>query len=179
MQPNEKTQLTSHWMQAQSAILAYILSGVGNFADAEDILQQVALDVSASFEKYDSGRPFIPWAMQIAKRRVVDFYRSRPNAVRLLDEVDLEHLAEAHQNLATTCAPSGEVTDRLELCLNKLPQKSRKLIDLRYRDGMKPAEIAQNTGRSSGAIRVALNKIRNALQRCIMDAMEGSPPNGA
>ena len=73
MEPNEQSQLTSHWIHAQSSIHAFILSSVGKFADSEDILQQVALDVSASFKKYDSQRPFMPWAMQIAKRRIADY----------------------------------------------------------------------------------------------------------
>ena len=179
MKTDDRSQLTTLWMQAQSALQAYILSSVGKFADAEDILQQVALDVSASFEKYDPARPFIPWAMQIAKRRIADFYRKNSNAVCLFEEADLERLAEAHTKLSKRQGSSGEVSDLLEACLDRLPEKSRKLIDLRYRDGLKPMEIAQTTGRSSGAIRVALNKIRNALGRCIESTTERGRASGA
>ncbi|MEM6260743.1 MAG: sigma-70 family RNA polymerase sigma factor [Planctomycetota bacterium] len=179
MKPDERSELTAHWMQAQSALQAYILSCVGKFADAEDILQQVALDVSASYEKYDSSRPFIPWAMQIAKRRIADFYRKNKTAACLFEEGDLELLADAHAKLSKQQPTSGEVADLLEVCLDRLPERSRKLIDLRYRDGMKPLEISKTTGRSSGAVRVALNKIRNALARCIESATEGGRARGA
>ncbi|MBX2852394.1 MAG: sigma-70 family RNA polymerase sigma factor [Phycisphaeraceae bacterium] len=179
MNPDNRSQLTTHWMQAQSALQAYILSSVGNFADSEDILQQVALDVSASFERYDPGRPFIPWAMQIAKRRIADFYRKNKNAACLFEETDLELLAQAHARLSKNEGTSGEVADLLESCLDRLPEKSRRLVDLRYRDGLKPAEIAHTTGRSGGAIRVALNKIRNALGRCIRSGTERGHARGA
>ena len=179
MEPDERLQLTALWMQAQNVLRAYILSSVGKFADAEDILQQVALDISASFHKYDPNRPFVPWAMQIAKRRIADFYRKNKNAVCLFEEADRDLLAQAHAVQSKSHGAGGEVADRLESCLDRLPDKSRKLIDLRYRDGLKPAEIAQATGRSSGAIRVALNKIRNALGRCIESANEQGGTHGA
>lgn len=179
MNPDDRSQLTPLWMEAQSALLAYILSSVGNFADAEDILQQVALDASKSFDGYDPERPFIPWAMRIAKRRIADFYRRGHSGVALLEETDLDLLAEAHGRLAHDRRAGGELADLLEVCIDKLPDKSRKLIQLRYRDGLKPAEIATTVGRSGGAIRVALSKIRSALGRCIEAASEGGQAHGA
>lgn len=179
MKPLDQSNLTTHWMNVQAALQAYILSSVGNFADSEDILQQVALDVAASFDSYNPDLPFLPWAMQIAKRRIVDYYRRSKRAPRLFEEDDLDRLAQAHAKLAKTQTSAGEAADLLELCLNRLPDKSRRLIDLRYRDGLKPAEIAKTTGRSSGAIRVALNKIRNALGRCIESARDRGRIHGA
>ncbi len=179
MDSKARSQLTRLWMESQSSLLAFILSGVGNFTDAEDILQQVAHDVSVYFSKYDSARPFIPWAMVIAKRRVADYYRRNKRSIRLFDVIDLELLSEAHLAFGDQDARSGEYADQLERCIERLPERSRKLIELRYHEDLKPSAIAKYLGRSPGSIRVALSKIRSVLGDCIRSTAVREGSHGA
>jgi hypothetical protein len=72
---DERTrQAFTLWTQAQPTVSAYVHALVGDRAARDEVLQQVALAILEHFGSYDSERPFLPWAMTIARNAVaVDF----------------------------------------------------------------------------------------------------------
>jgi len=157
------------WSQAEPVVKAFLLASLPQACDADDVLQEVALEVSRRFEDYDPTRPFPPWALWIAKIKTADFFRRTYRDRHLLVGDALEPLAEA------ACRASLKLQDQsdaLEECLKGLSEKNRKLIKLRYRDACSPAEIADELGTSSGTVRVLLHRIRSALGRCIESRLQ-------
>ena len=63
-------QVTREWALAQPAVAAFLTSVVRDFRERDDLLQDVAVAVIESFESYDESRPFVPWAIGIARHRV-------------------------------------------------------------------------------------------------------------
>lgn len=55
----------------------------------------------------------------------------------------------------------------LERCLEKLPPRSRRLLDLRYAEDVSTEAIATAIDSTAGAVRVALFRIRTRLADCI------------
>lgn len=55
----------------------------------------------------------------------------------------------------------------LEKCVEKLPYKSRLMLELRYEDGASAEAMAESLNSSAGSIRVMLHRIRNLLAECI------------
>src|SRR5690606_7155690 len=84
MQQQNTEQLARLWTESQPIVASYIISLVPNFHQAEDVLQQVAVILVREFDKYDLNRPFLPWAMGIAKNVAL---KSRRQAA--LDSVPL------------------------------------------------------------------------------------------
>lgn len=157
-------QMARLWVEAQPMVLAYIRSCIDSYADAEDVLQTVAQDVVVRYAQYDQGRPFVGWALWLAKSRVIDYYRkSGRDRHRFGDEV-VERLSGAFERLEPEAHPQQEA---LSNCMKKLPEKSMQLLELRYIDGLKPREMAETLQTSSGTVRVALTRMRKALARCI------------
>ena len=70
-------QVTRGWTLAQPAVAAFLTSVVRDFRERDDLLQEVAVAVLESFESYDESRPFVPWAIGIARHRVGTWLRSR------------------------------------------------------------------------------------------------------
>jgi RNA polymerase sigma-70 factor (ECF subfamily) len=66
--------------------------------------------------------------------------------------------------------PSGR-EDALRHCVDRLPDKSRLLVRLRYRESLKVAEIAERIGSSTDAVQKALTRLRDALQKCVQRRM--------
>lgn len=162
----QKRMLARLWVSAQPSVSAYIWSCVSDFHAAEDLLQEVAEDVATSFEKYDQARPFIGWVLGIARFKVIDHYRKhdRDPHVFLGEPQTLESLSTAFEEIFPEATPRREA---LAYCLDKLPEKSRKALEMRYELDMKPAEIAERIGTSSGVVRVMLTRIRSALSKCV------------
>jgi RNA polymerase sigma-70 factor (ECF subfamily) len=55
----------------------------------------------------------------------------------------------------------------LETCVEKLPGKSRQLLELRYEDGASAEAMAEALRSTAGSVRVMLHRVRNLLAECI------------
>jgi RNA polymerase sigma-70 factor (ECF subfamily) len=159
-----RERMTRHWLAAEHAIRAYIAGAVRSFSDREDLLQQVALTVARRFEEFDEQRPFLAWALWIAKSRVIDFYRSQGRRPQFLSDVFLEKYADA---LAERQEALPACREALEHCLEQLPDRSQKLIRLRYYEGLKMDQIAETVRSTPASIRVTIHRIRDVLSDCI------------
>lgn len=70
---DERTQQAfTLWTQAQPTVSAYIHALVGDHTVRDEVLQEVALAILEHFDRYDSARPFLPWATTIARNAVAD-----------------------------------------------------------------------------------------------------------
>lgn len=159
-----RERMTRHWLASENAIRAYIAGAVHSFVDREDLLQQVALTVARRFEEFDENRPFLAWALWLAKSRIIDFYRSRDRQPHFLEDTLLEKYAEALIERQQAIPAQREA---LEHCLEKLPDRSRALVRMKYQDGLKIDQIAESIRSTPASVRVTLFRIRDALASCI------------
>jgi RNA polymerase sigma-70 factor, ECF subfamily len=163
-QPNSE-KLARLWTEAQPVVGSYILSLLPDFHQAEDVLQQVAVLLVREFDKYDASRPFLPWALGIARNMVL---KSRREAARhsrqFLNEALVHQIEQAFQDSSDTWA---SVRKALRHCLRKQPQKVLELLRWRYAFDMKPAAVARELGITPGATRVMLHRARIVLRQCI------------
>lgn len=163
-----REQMTRHWLSCETSIRAYVAVAIRSVADREDVVQQVALTIARRFEEYDHQRPFLAWALWLAKSRIIDYYRTQSRQNTLLNEDALEQLAQHFTRSHLSISPKLHA---LEYCLEKLPQRSRSIIQLRYRDELPIEKIADAIKSTPGTVRVALYRIRNALAQCIEEQL--------
>jgi len=157
-------QVTRSWTLAQPAVSAFLTSVVRDFRERDDLLQEVAVAVLESFDSYDASRPFVPWAIGIARNRVGTWLRSRRRSRVHFDSAAVETLAAA---FAAIPADDYRRLDRLAECLGLLDGKARQLCELRYRDDLKPAAIAPRVGMTANTVAKALQRVRDRLRECI------------
>jgi len=165
-----REKLTRCWLAAEPAVRAYVAAAVRSVADREDVLQQVALTVARRFEEFDDKRPFVAWALWLAKSRIVDFYRAQDRQRLVLADHLLDRVAETLVRRQADVSPRREA---LEQCLDGLPQRSRVLVQHRYHDGLRVDQIAAAVRLTPGSVRVSLFRIREALAACIERRLAG------
>lgn len=161
---NAARRATKLWALAQPTVSAFIVSVVRNFRDRDDILQETAVAVIESFDRYDESRSFVGWALGIARNQVGLYLRRRSRDSHVFDTEAVERLAAAYEALGTE---EVRRLDHLQDCLQSLESRSRRICDLRYRDDHKPAFIAAAVGMSANAVAQALHRIREQLRQCI------------
>ena len=61
----------------------------------------------------------------------------------------------------------------LAACVSALGEAATTLLKIRYEARTPLAEAAQQLGRSHGAIRTALVRLRDSLRRCVRDRLNG------
>ena len=157
-------QFTRRWTEAQPIVAGYINAVVADFQEAEDLLQNVAVILLRKFPEYDAQRPFVAWAIGIAKREVLMARRHHARNFLCYQADLLERISEAYQELA----PEFEDRSRaLRDCLRSVKGRAGELLRLRYEELLKPNAIATRVGIAVVAVRVMLSRTRTTLRECI------------
>ncbi len=152
------------FLRHQGQVEAFIHGLVRDRVAADDIVQEVALALWKEFDRYDSSRPFAPWARGVASNHVLRHFKARHKEGPNLSPEAVQAVLDA-SNRDAHDVPSRHLA--LRHCLESLPQKSQALLHLRFASGMKFEEMSAQLGSSKEAIRKAVARLRDGLRDCI------------
>ncbi|PAW90271.1 MAG: RNA polymerase subunit sigma-70 [Pedosphaera sp. Tous-C6FEB] len=152
------------WLEAEPSVRAFVGVTVSGFQDVQDVVQQVALTVARRFEEYDEARPFLAWALWLAKSRIADHHRKRGREKVVFSDALMDQLAEGFVERQPERSARQEA---LERCLARLPEKSRQMLQLRYENESSVEQVARTVESTAASVRVMLFRIRNLLADCI------------
>ncbi len=160
-------------MKFRADIYAYLLAAVRNHHDAEDLLQEVSLAATRSWERYEEGTNFRAWAREIARRRVLDYSKRLDRRAALLDPEVLSRLEAAALEVEET-QPADLRRDALRKCLEAVQGPSRRVLELRYDQRLDVPRIAAAVGRTVQATYAILKRVRQALRECADRRLSGA-----
>ena len=134
-------------------------------ADAEDVVQEVLLTVHSIRNTYDPKRPFGPWLVAIANRRIIDRLRRHTRQKAREIELSPEHetFAVAPANLDSTISAELALAGAIE----KLPPDQRDAIRMLKLNEMSLKEASNASGRSIAALKVATHRAIRNLRRLL------------
>lgn len=143
-----------------------------NTHDIEDAVQDVLLTIHAVRHTYDPARPFGPWLVAIANRRLVDRLRrqGRQHAHEVPFEPEHETIAEPLANVETIVERNS-----LQGAIDRLPPMQRQAIRLLKLRDMSLKDAATATGSSVPALKVATHRAIVSLRRMLADRGDGHP----
>jgi RNA polymerase sigma factor (sigma-70 family) len=133
--------------------------------DVQDAVQDVLLTVHAIRHTYDPHRPFGPWLLAIAKRRIID--RLRRQGRTRAREVALDPEQE------TFCAPETNLGEAdwnkrvLGDAIERLPPGQREAVRLLKLREMSLQEAAAASGMSVAALKVAMHRALKNLRKML------------
>jgi len=159
-----RRRLTLLWMQAQPMVSAYIASAVRDHQHAEDLLQDTALTIAEKFDDYDTAKPFLPWAIGVAKNKLLHYYRKHSRDRLVFDDELLGMIGTQVQAQSDTIK---EHAPALRRCIEKLAEQTRAILEMRYLRNMGYEQIAHAVGRSSAGVANNLYRSRKALADCV------------
>jgi RNA polymerase sigma-70 factor (ECF subfamily) len=136
--------------------------------EAEDAVQDTLLAIHTLRHTFDPDRPFRPWLLAIARRRVID--RLRRSGPRRRQEVTLDDTL-AHEAALETRA-EGEravMAGELRAAIAALPPVQRAVLTMAKLHDAPLADIARQTGRSVAALKVATHRGVATLRRRLLD----------
>jgi RNA polymerase sigma-70 factor (ECF subfamily) len=124
-------------------VYAFIVSRVHNRDDAQDLTAEVFQQALANLPQYEwRGVPFKSWLLRIASNAIADRWQrlARQGSQRLAEEakVDPEQI---------------EYRAMLFELVGSLPADQQRVIVMRFVEQKRIREIAQELGRSEGAVK--------------------------
>jgi len=158
------------FLPEQGAIRAFIRATVWDRARCDDLFQEVALVLWRELDRYEPDRPFGAWARGVAGKTVLKSYREAARAPVALSPEAMQALEAAFEELSHGGDAKASLSTREEAlrdCLDRLPERARALVRLRYSDSLKAAEIATRLMSSPDAVQKALSRLRESLQKCV------------
>ena len=144
-------------------IYAFIARRVRNRDTAEDLTSEVFHKALAGLRTYESrGAPFGAWLIRIAANAVADQYKRAAREAPVCED-PAEPAATANPDLETV-----EHRARLFRLVSQLPNDQRQVIFERFVEQRSIREIAQQIGRSEGAVKQlqfrALQNLRTRME---------------
>ena len=153
----------------QTRIYAYVLSLVGNYPDADDIMQDTITVMWQKFSDFQPGSDFIAWGIKIAQFKILDYRRSkqRQKVVQYDDDI----LEEVISRATEAGKHFDERVEILSQCLKKQKERYFNIIKLRYFDGIDPKAIADRTGLTMSNVYKLLSRAYSQLLLCMKTTM--------
>ena len=144
----------------QRMVFSLSLRVTGDYATAEEVAQDVFLELHRSGERLESEDHIRFWLRRVAVHRATDALRRR--SVRPESAAD-EWFEDQHFNLATEANIGLQA--RIEDLLLALPEILRVAVVLRYQEAMLPDEIAALLGQPVATVKTHLRRALELLRR--------------
>jgi RNA polymerase sigma-70 factor (ECF subfamily) len=151
----DEAALAQLYDRYRTILFGLLMRILNNREEAEDVLQEVFLQVWRKAGDFDEsrGRPFT-WLVTLARSRGIDRLRTIASRERVA-EAGAREVSEEISDAATDAFKSeqrGLVSDALA----KLPDEQKRPIMLAYFDGLTQSEIATHLGSPLGTVKTRM-----------------------
>lgn len=138
-----------------SVVYAVALRILGDSAAAEDILQEIFMQLWRNPDGFDASRGSLPgWLAVIARNRAIDAVRKRR------PETDITEVVVSIEPDLASRAEWKRVLEKIRSALGSMPSPQRSALEMAFFEGLTHTEIAARTGEPLGTIKT---RIRSGL----------------
>jgi len=148
-------------------LFRFLVRFTSNAAAADDLVQEVFLQVYQSADSFDTSRRFKPWLFTIAANKARDMLRSRRRRPEMPLDAEITSEAGSGQSFLDFLAddslsPAGAASlDEQRECVRKIlegmPERLREALVLSYYHGFPYKEIAEILGVPLGTVKSRLH----------------------
>ena len=145
------------------AVYRYLSRAVfGDRVLAEDLTQETFASVANAIRNGSPGAQTLPWAIGVARHKLIDYYRRSAREQRRLSMAWSSGIGHDDEQLDKFASVnSGDLID----LMRELSPDHRLVLVLKYLDDLSVEEVASEIGRSVHATESLLVRARQALTR--------------
>jgi RNA polymerase sigma-70 factor (ECF subfamily) len=149
--------------------LAYRM--LGNRHEAEDIIQETFLRVYMNFDRFDQTQKFSTWIYRIATNLSIDRLRKRKASYSLDAEINQGDGLDGYDRLVSeedTPEKQLMITEtqiQIRNAIDKLPEKYKSVVVLRYLHDLSLQEISDVLGMPVTTIKTRIHRGREFLRK--------------
>jgi RNA polymerase sigma-70 factor (ECF subfamily) len=158
---DEDALATLHDRYSQ-VVYSVALRVLGETTQAEDILQEIFLQLWRNPQTFDSSRGSLgAWLAVIARHRAIDYLRRRR------PETDIEEVIVAVDSRLEETTERNIAIAKVRTAVDQLPVSQRKPLEMAFFQGLTHSEIAAKTGEPLGTIKTRIRSALLALRKVL------------
>jgi RNA polymerase sigma factor (sigma-70 family) len=167
----EARQQNALYVLCYSYLFAICLRYAKSREEAKDFLIICFHKVLDNIEKYQQAVPFDMWIRRVSINTIIDHHRKNHKKDSLIDYKEYDSLLS--HDIANTYENEHLLVnaDQIEVCLNKLPDMSRKVFNLFAIDGYSHQEISAMLKISEGTSKWHVSFARQQLKSMIHELL--------
>lgn len=152
---------------------------LGSREEAEDIAQEAFVRAYINIQTYDQKRKFSTWIFRIATNLCIDRLRKKkPDyyldaTVRGTEGLTMYSQIRAPEDLPEEEVEKLETQERVQHEINKLSERYRTVIILRYLEELPLQEISDILGLPLGTVKTRVHRGRAALKKQMSSSQGG------
>jgi RNA polymerase sigma-70 factor (ECF subfamily) len=136
------------------------------------VIQEVWVRLAAEVEKGTAIENQPAWCRGVARNLILKYWRTQRRTKVVADSEVMEaFLAQVDAAFSEEEQDADDEWQRrqqaLDDCVATLPEKSRRMLSLRYEGRQSVEEVASAMGQSFDAVTKALYRLRQALTECV------------
>lgn len=159
----------------QDAVYAKCLSFVPNKEDAEDIAQEVFVEIYNSIHKFKGKSKLSTWIYRVTTNKCLEFIRKKNTKKRFafLQSIAGYTISIDKTSYFTNIDHPGiqlenkERSETLFRAINQLPQAQRVVFTLHKIDGLSYKEVGEITSKSISSIESLMFRAKKNLQKSL------------
>lgn len=168
----DEESLATLYDRYRTILFGLLIRILNNRAEAEDVLQEVFVQVWQRARDFDENRgKGFTWLVTLARSRAIDRLRSLGSRSRTVEEATRETkdtIVDAIED-----AINNERGAAVQAALRELPEEQRAALLMAYFDGFSQSEIAERTNIPLGTVktrmRTGMAKLREVLAPRVRD----------
>jgi RNA polymerase sigma-70 factor, ECF subfamily len=163
---NQRDILSTEFLKQRYMLMAFIRGMLKDDNTAEDMFQEVWLQLAAACEKGVLINDLPKWSRGVARNLILKHWRKSKNGKAYADSEILDLVAVSFEEQDTNQKFWDEHRIALRECMDSLPENSRKLLKIRYEKNKPITLIAEKMNKSASSIMTTLSRLRKKLRGC-------------
>ncbi|MGI8551888.1 MAG: RNA polymerase sigma factor [Dehalococcoidia bacterium] len=150
-------------------ILNFVYRMIGNRSDADDLAQDVFVQVYKALPRARTDLPFKPWLYVVARNKCLDFLKKkRPIHFSAFDNAEtadnpMDNVADPDP-LPEELVEQADLQRLLHRAIEALPEKYRVVVSLRYASGLTFAEIGETLSLPENTVKTQFQRAKASLR---------------
>ncbi len=156
-------------------LLSFAFSKLRDEDLAKDLVQDTFLAALKNYHEFEQRSSLRTWLTSILNRKIIDHWRKAEtkyttnisNLSKNSDSPDLSEYIGVTDENAETVIEKAELIQQLNDCIDKLPEKWKAVIALRYLEEKKSEEVCKELSLSASNLWVIVHRAKILLKDCL------------
>ena len=139
------------------------------------MVQDVLMTALEQQDRFDQVVPVGAWLRGIARNKIREYWRRNQREPVLVSSEVLERLEQVvanHESQALAPDYKKRRLQRLRSCMERLTDRAREMLRLRYQEGRRSQEIGQCLKMAVASVDMAMSRARKLLRACMAERIE-------